>query len=225
MGWKELNHRIIACTRCPRLRLYCQEVARVKRRQFLQETYWGKPLPGFGDSKAKLWIFGLAPAAHGANRTGRMFTGDSSGDWLFRALAETGFANQSTSVSVHDGLKLHGAFISAAARCAPPDNKPTPQEIVNCSAFLAQEWELLGHKKILLALGAIGYDSLWNICKNQNVELPSKKPKFRHGLHFKAGEIECLASYHPSRQNTQTGRLTWTMWREIFETAKRSCLG
>jgi len=216
-GWKALENEIVSCTRCPRLRTYCRNVAREKKREFREEEYWGRPVPGFGDHSARVWIFGLAPAAHGANRTGRMFTGDSSGNWLYKALYETGFANQPTSVHVEDGLKLTDVYISASARCAPPDNKPTKEEIENCSTYLDAEWSLLKRKKIFVALGAIGYDSLWKLLKAKGVALPKGKPKFKHGLVVPLGEYEIRASYHPSRQNTNTGLLTWPMWVGLFK--------
>lgn len=220
MNWSELTKKIVACERCPRLREHCTTIARVKRRQYRDETYWGRPVPGFGDPKAYLWIWGLAPAAHGANRTGRMFTGDSSGNWLYRALHETGFANQARSEGRDDGLKLTGAFVSATARCAPPDNKPTKEEIAACEDYLRAEGELLKKKRVFLALGSIGFDALWKWMREESYPLPPKKPKFVHGLKFKVGAYTVLASYHPSRQNTQTGRLTWPMWKSIFERAR-----
>ncbi len=221
MSWKSLNHQITHCERCPRLRVYCAEVARVKRRQYREEIYWGRPVPGFGDAKAKLWIWGLAPAAHGANRTGRMFTGDSSGNWLYRALHDTGFANQPQSENRDDGLILTDAYVTATARCAPPDNKPTKNEIANCASYLRQEARLLKNKKVFLALGLIGFEALWKWAEEEKMPLPTKKPKFAHGLQFKVGDKFFLASYHPSRQNTQTGRLTWAMWVQIFKQARK----
>src|SRR5437762_6417338 len=155
----ELHDRVTSCRRCDRLRSYCQTVAREKRRAFADWDYWGRPVPGFGDPKARIWILGLAPAAHGANRTGRVFTGDRSGDFLFAALHRAGLASQPTSVSRDDGLSLRDVYISAAARCAPPGNKPSPDEIANCAPFLDEEWSLLAHKRVILALGKIGWDS------------------------------------------------------------------
>ncbi len=216
MGWDALDKMIVSCTRCPRLRTWCRTVAMEKKREFRNQTYWGLPVPGFGDKNARVWLFGLAPAAHGANRTGRMFTGDSSGNWLYKALFETGFANQPTSEHVEDGLALTDVFISASARCAPPGNKPTKEEIAHCAEYLDVEWELLTKKKIFVALGAIGFDSLWGLLKNKGVVLPKVKPKFRHGLIVDLGEYAIHASYHPSRQNTNTGKHTWPMWVGIF---------
>lgn len=214
---EKLNVQITECARCPRLRAHCKEVARVKRRAYLNQVYWGKPVPGFGDPKARIWIVGLAPGAHGANRTGRMFTGDRSGEWLYGALHRAGFANQAESTALSDGLSLTDVYISAAARCAPPDNKPLPEEIRNCERFLDAECVELENVKVLLALGKIALDSVVGILKRNGTALPHRLPKFRHGLEFQAGPYTVMASYHPSQQNTQTGRLTASMWNAIFQ--------
>ncbi len=212
--FQELNENIRACALCPRLNRYTEEVAHTRKREFRQETYWGKPVPGFGDPQATLWIVGLAPAAHGANRTGRMFTGDSSGQWLYRALFEVGLANQPESRSIDDGLVLSSVFISAAARCAPPGNKPLPGELRNCSRYLKEERYLLKKRRRILALGQIGFDACLKLFET---ELPTPKPRFSHGAEFQIGNTTLSCSYHPSRQNTNTGRLTWEMWIEVFE--------
>lgn len=218
--FQEINQEIVHCALCPRLRSHCEQVAREKKREFRQWEYWGKPIPGFGDPLARLWIVGLAPAAHGGNRTGRMFTGDSSGRWLYGALFKTGFANQPTSESRADGLMLKDAFISAAARCAPPDNKPLPQELANCERFLTAEWHALGQRRLTLVLGAIAFQSIWKLFGRQG-EKVQPRPKFGHGLIYQMGKETVLCSYHPSRQNTQTGRLTETMWLSVFEQARK----
>jgi uracil-DNA glycosylase family 4 len=206
-----LQSKIIACTLCPRLRDHCREVARVKRRAYLDHDYWGKPVPSFGDPDARVLILGLAPGAHGANRTGRMFTGDKSGEFLYRALYETGFASQPTSVSRKDGLKLTGAYISASAHCAPPDNKPTREELVNCRPYFERELSLLRNVRVVVALGRIAFDTYLSVT--------NQRAKFGHNVvhHF---EPILLASYHPSQQNTSTGKLTAKMLREVFEQAR-----
>ncbi len=220
--FQELKQSILNCQKCPRLLRHCQDIAHIRKREFRDWEYWGKPVPGFGDPDAVLWIVGLAPAAHGANRTGRMFTGDSSGNWLYKALYQTGFANQERAVSSSDGLTLTGAFISAACRCAPPDNKPTREELSACEPYLTQEFALLRRRKLTLALGAIALDSLWRVLKN-SMQAKGPKPKFGHGATYEIGGERILCSYHPSRQNTQTHRLTPQMWKEIFELARKSC--
>jgi len=190
-------------------------VARKKVRRFLDWDYWGRPLPGFGDLDAKLLVIGLAPAAHGGNRTGRMFTGDDSGNWLAKALNQIGFANKPFSNSKDDGLELKEAYITAAARCAPPDNEPTKEEIENCSRYLKTELKILKNLKVVLTLGKIAFESYL-----KHLSL-SEKPKFRHGSVYKyEGFPILIASYHPSRQNTQTKKLTWEMWVEVFKKVK-----
>ena len=211
---KSLNKKIASCTKCPRLSQYIREVAKKKVRRFAGQKYYGKPLSGFGDINAKLLIVGLAPAAHGGNRTGRMFTGDSSGDWRAKAMHKHGFASIPTSQSIDDGLVLKNAYITAAVRCAPPQNKPTKEEIDNCFSYLQQEWKILKNVSVVLCLGKIAYDAT---CKLLEV----KQEKFGHNQLFEYDSIKILTSYHPSKQNTQTGRLTWNDWSQVFQRAKR----
>ncbi|HET9940896.1 MAG TPA: uracil-DNA glycosylase [Candidatus Eisenbacteria bacterium] len=212
---------VIQCERCPRLREYCLEVARVKRAAYRDETYWGKPVPGFGDPKAWLLIVGLAPGAHGANRTGRMFTGDKSGEWLYGELHRQGLANRPDSLRANDGLKLDGVYISAAARCAPPDNKPLPVELDRCREYLAREVEALDRVKVVLALGRIGFDAFLKTRRELGRPPVAPKPEFGHGSVSRMPEgVLLLASYHPSQQNTSTGKLTAPMWRSVFTTAR-----
>ncbi len=217
-----LNNTIIACRRCPRLVAYREQIAREKKRMYRGEDYWGRPVPGWGDANARLYIVGLAPAAHGGNRTGRVFTGDSSGDFLFGALYRAGFANQPTSVSRDDGLKLRDVYIGAAARCAPPDNKPTPQEFANCFPYLAREFELLKNARVLLGLGAIGFNAILKLLASHNIALPKPIPKFGHNALYHIDTYSVIGTYHPSRQNTNTGKLTVKMFDAVFETAKRA---
>lgn len=216
----KLNHDLTHCERCPRLRTYCTHVAETKKKEFRAWDYWGKPVPGFGDPDARIWIIGLAPAAHGANRTGRMFTGDSSGRWLYRALHGEGFANTPDSVSRQDGLKLTGAYVSSAARCAPPKNRPSPEELKRCAVFLDREWVVLKKVRLLVALGAIGFQAALDLMKRQGIRIPRPRPRFRHAAFTNLGTRAILASYHPSRQNTNTGRLTEEMWSGIFKSAR-----
>jgi uracil-DNA glycosylase family 4 len=206
-----LQREIVACTRCPRLRDHCREVAQVKRRAYLDHEYWGKPVPSFGDPEARVLILGLAPGAHGANRTGRMFTGDKSGEFLYRALHETGFASQPASISRTDGLTLKGAYISASAHCAPPDNKPTREELLNCRPYLEREIRLLKNVRVVVALGRIAFDTYLSVIKERRA--------FGHGVVHHLSPI-LMASYHPSQQNTSTGKLTAKMLREVFEKAR-----
>ena len=214
MALRSLAAEIVACSQCPRLREHCANVAVVKRRAYQSETYWGLPVPGFGDPAARLLILGLAPGAHGANRTGRVFTGDSSGDFLFRALHETGFANQPNSSHRDDGLVLHNAWISASVRCAPPDNKPDPTEIRNCQPFLERELHLLKNLQGVVVLGRLAFDVYCRIAK-----LP--KLDFGHNLLHSQSKPWLLCSYHPSQQNTSTGRLTREMLHDVFALAQR----
>ena len=193
---------------------YRQKVAGKRTRRFSDQTYWGKPLTGFGDSSAQLLIVGLAPAAHGGNRTGRMFTGDSSGDWLAKVLYDFGFANKSTSISRDDGLILNNAYITAALRCVPPENKPTKDELTNCSDYLKIELEILRNAKVIICLGKIAYDCC---CKLIGI----KGIKFSHAKSFYFKRFVIICSYHPSRQNTQTGRLKWDQWSKVFYKAKK----
>lgn len=212
-----LNNTIIACRRCPRLVAYRQQVARDKRRMYRDQEYWGKPVPGWGDPQARVYLVGLAPAAHGGNRTGRVFTGDSSGDFLVAALYRAGFANQPTSRSRNDGLKLCDAYIGAAARCAPPDNKPTPQEFGNCNPYLQREFALLPNVRVLIGLGWIGFNAALGLLPGRGVALPRPRPHFGHNVSYHLGLYTVIGTYHPSRQNTNTGRLTAGMLDAVFE--------
>ena len=212
-----LNEEIIACTKCARLLKYREKVGREKRRAYREWEYWGKPVPGFGDAQARLLILGLAPAAHGANRTGRMFTGDRSGDFLYAALHKAGFASQPTSLHREDGLQLNNAYIAATCRCAPPENKPLPREILNCRSYLEREIEIL-QPKAILALGKIAWDGYLDILKQRGVIASRALYKFAHGAEAEvAPEIPRLFGvYHPSQQNTQTGRVTLAMYAEVL---------
>ena len=210
----ELDREITGCVACPRLVAWREEVARVKRRAFADQEYWGRPVPGFGDPDAWLMIVGLAPAAHGANRTGRVFTGDRSGDVLFAALHRAGLANQPTSVSADDGLRLDGCRVAAAARSAPPANRPTPDERARCLPFLRRELDLLPGADVLLALGAVGWDAALRA-----LDAPRPWPRFGHGAHAEIGARRLVGSYHPSQQNTFTGRLTPAMLDEVLALA------
>jgi len=215
----EIHERIITCQRCPRLRSYCAEVARTKRRAFRDEVYWGKPVPGFGDPRARVLLIALAPAAHGANRTGRVFTGDGhggSGDFLVAALHRAGFANIPTSNDVHDGLALRDVFITAAVRCAPPDNTPTPEEIVNCRAHLDAELAALPRIRVVVALGKIAFDAYLQLLSQRGASI-RPRPAFGHGVTVRLPNGQLLVgSYHPSRQNTNTGKLTARMLDDVF---------
>ncbi len=212
-----LERAIVTCERCPRLRSYCATVAREKRRAYREEEYWGRPVPGFGDPLARVLLVGLAPGAHGSNRTGRMFTGDASGDWLYEALHLAGFANQPTSVARDDGLKLSDCWIGAAGRCAPPGNKPEPAELAACRDYLAAELRLLRRLRIVLALGRIGHESFLRASGWWDRLAPCARPAFAHGAESVLPDGSVLVStFHPSRQNTQTGRLTRAMWHRVF---------
>ncbi len=214
----ELNKIIVGCTLCPRLVKYRRETAQRKVRRFRNWQYWGRPLPGLGDDKGRLLVVGLAPAAHGGNRTGRMFTGDSSGDWLIRALYEIGFANQPHSIHRDDGLELKNCYITAVARCAPPKNRPLSSELKNCQRYLITELILLRNIKIILCLGRLSFDWTLRAVKKLYPKLNTKSFIFKHGARYKLKETPytLYASYHPSRQNTQTGRMTWRMWIDTF---------
>ena len=225
----DVHHAIVSCERCPRLRDYCRRVAQEKKRAYRDDTYWGRPVPGFGDPSARLLIVGLAPAAHGANRTGRVFTGDGgggSGDFLMTALHRTAFANLDTSSHVNDGLTLHDAYIVAAVRCAPPDNKPLPEEITRCLDHLDAELAQLPNLRVVVALGKIAFDAWLLVLKRRGVRV-SPKPQFGHGsvVNIDAGTTGLpdvlIGCYHPSRQNTNTGVLTNTMMRAVFQKARR----
>jgi uracil-DNA glycosylase family 4 len=212
---------MIACTRCPRLQAYQRQVAHAKVRRFRQEAYWSKPVPSFGDPEARLVIVGLAPAAHGGNRTGRAFTGDLSGAWLYEALHAYGFASQPTSVHRHDALQLHDCYITQVLHCAPRANKPTTQEITNCQTYLLAELQLLRQARLLLPLGKIAFDACLRVCRERGLSLPTPRPRFGHGLYYQlASDLGLLASYHPSQQNTYTGRLSRQMFHEVFATAR-----
>jgi uracil-DNA glycosylase len=217
-----LRDEIVACERCPRLRRHCTEVAAVKRRAYREEEYWGRPVPPFGEADARLLILGLAPAAHGGNRTGRMFTGDRSGDWLYRALHRTGFAARPESLSRGDGQRLVGAYITAVARCAPPDNKPLPDEIRNCRPFLERELDLLACVRAVVALGRIAFDNYLAVLRTRGTIASRAAFAFGHGREYATGPGQPLliCSYHPSQQNTSTGRLTERMLLDVFERAR-----
>jgi uracil-DNA glycosylase family 4 len=213
-----LNERIVGCRACPRLVAWRELVAREKRASFADETYWGRPLPGFGDGNGEVLVVGLAPAAHGGNRTGRIFTGDRSGDWLFASLHRTGFANQPYSRAPGDGLQLSGAYISAVVRCAPPANKPTPVERDTCLPYLRAELTILEDLKIVVALGAFAWDGVMRAMDGVNV--PKPLPRFGHGAEVALGHLTLLGCFHPSQQNTFTGKLTESMLDAVFERAR-----
>lgn len=221
-----LNERIIRCRLCPRLAAYREKVARTKRRAYRAWDYWGKPVPGFGDPKAELFILGLAPAAHGGNRTGRVFTGDRSGDFLFAMLHRTGFASQPTSTDRDDGLKLRNAYIAATVRCAPPKNKPLPEEMLNCRRYLEAELELL-RPRAVLALGRIAFDGYLKLLQERDLIQSRAAYKFRHGASYQLprGLPRLFAAYHPSQQNTLTGRLTPAMFLSILRQIRRYLSG
>ena len=218
-----LNREIVACRRCPRLVEYREEVGRIKRRAYREQCYWAKPVPGFGDPRARMLLVGLAPGAHGANRTGRMFTGDSSGNFLYRALFEAGFASQASSVSSDDGLVLSGAYIGAAVRCAPPDNKPLPEEIRNCRSYLERELEVLGDLRVVVSLGRVAFDVYLSILRQQGKIARRSDFVFAHDKEHRTGPGHPLliSSYHPSQQNTSTGKLTAAMLKAVFVRARR----
>jgi uracil-DNA glycosylase len=217
-----LNREVVACTLCPRLVAYREKIAREKRRAYRDWTYWGKPVPGFGDPHARVLVLGLAPGAHGSNRTGRPFTGDSSGNFMYPVLYETGFANQPTTTDRTDGLVLTDVYITAAARCAPPANKPLPQELANCAPYLERELEGLKNVRVIVALGRIGFEAYLNYLKRRKLIAGKREYQFHHGAEYTLpdGRI-LLASYHPSNQNTQTGKLTKVMFRKIFKRARK----
>lgn len=215
--WDRLEKAQISCRKCPRLVDWREEVARVKRRAYLDWDYWGKPVPGLGDQDARVLVVGLAPGAHGANRTGRMFTGDGSGDFLYPALFKAGFANQPDATKRRDGLELSDMFISAVCRCVPPANKPKADEISNCRPYLEEEIDLLSHLQVVVALGKIAFDQTLRVYRQRSGE--RLRLDFKHNVQYDLGEgfPWLVASYHPSRQNTQTGRLTETMFAEVWE--------
>src|SRR5215470_2862034 len=218
----QLNSDLMACTRCPRLVAHREQVAREKRRAYRDWEYWGKPVPSFGDRNARVLIMGLAPGAHGSNRTGRPFTGDASGNFMYPVLHEVGFASQPVATDRNDGLVLRDLYITAAVRCAPPENKPLPQELVNCSSYLDREFECLKKARVVVALGKIGFDAYLSQLKRQNCLQRRSPYLFHHGAKYKMPDGRwLLASYHPSNQNTQTGKLTRKMFTEIFKEAAR----
>ena len=217
-----LQEEVVACRLCPRLNRHCAEVARIKRQAYRDWEYWGKPVPSFGDPDAEVLILGLAPGAHGSNRTGRPFTGDRSGELLYRVLHRAGFASQPESVSREDGLRLTGAYITAAVRCAPPGNKPTPQEIRRCRSFLERELELLPKVRVVVALGKIAFDVYLSILRDRGVIRSRSAFVFAHNAEHRIGPGQPLliSSYHPSQQNTSTGKLTEKMLMQVFLKAK-----
>jgi uracil-DNA glycosylase family 4 len=216
-----LERTIVECSQCPRLVAHREETARVKVRRFREWDYWGKAIPGLGDADARLLVVGLAPAAHGGNRTGRMFTGDRSGDWLYGALHRAGFASQATSVSRNDGMQLSDCYITATVRCAPPGNKPLPQESAQCRPFLVEELRLLRRITVVIALGKIAFDGYLKACRDLGHSLPRPLPDFGHGhVHPLPWGVTLIASYHPSQQNTFTGKLTKPKFHSVFAKAK-----
>ncbi len=217
-----IRRSVIACERCPRLRRYCTAVARERKREFRDQPYWGRPVPGFGDPRARVLVVGLAPAAHGGNRTGRVFTGDQSGDWLFEALHRFGFASQPHSVSRDDGMRLADCYIAAAVRCAPPQNRPTRAETARCRRYLTGELALLTRLAVVIALGAFAHDAWLRAAGWRDRLPPSARPRFAHGAEARLPDgTVLLSSYHPSRRNTNTGTLTRAMWHAIFRRARR----
>ncbi len=218
----DVRREVVGCTRCPRLVEHRETVARAKRRMYADWDYWGRPLPSFGDPDARLLIVGLAPAAHGANRTGRMFTGDRSGDFLFTTLHELGFASSPISRGRDDGMRLDDAYVTAVARCAPPGNRPLREELDNCRRYLVAELSLLRRVRVVMALGRIAFDGVIAAYRDAGVDIPRPRPPFAHGAAYDMGDVTLMASYHPSRQNTQTGRLTQQMLTDAFRSAKEA---
>jgi uracil-DNA glycosylase family 4 len=219
-GLDALEADIVGCRRCPRLVAWREEVARVKRASFASEPYWGRPVPGFGDPAARVLVLGLAPAAHGGNRTGRVFTGDRSGDWLFAALHRAGLANQARSVSRDDGLRLRDCWVSAAVRCAPPANKPTPQERDTCLPYVVEELRLLRGVRVIVCLGSFAWSAGLRTLTSAGVELPRPRPRFGHGAQAPVGRYTLLGCFHPSQQNTFTGKLTEPMLDDVMRQAR-----
>jgi uracil-DNA glycosylase len=216
---------VVSCRKCPRLVAWREQVAQVKRAAYAREDYWGRPLPGFGDPDARILVLGLAPAAHGGNRTGRIFTGDRSGDWLFAALWRAGLANQPQSVSRGDGLTLRGCYVTAAVRCAPPANRPLPPERDNCLPYLERELVLLADVGVIVCLGGFAWDAALRALAALEVPIPRPRPRFGHGSRAAVGRRTLLGCYHPSQQNTFTGRLTEPMIDEVLEQAKDTAGG
>lgn len=221
MSLVQISREIEACNLCPRLREHCLHIAEIKRRAYRNMQYWGKPVPGFGDPKARLLVLGLAPGAHGANRTGRVFTGDKSGDFLYRAMHETGFANQPTSVSRNDGLQLHDAWVSASVRCAPPDNKPLPEEFRRCRPYLDREIAALRNLQAVICLGKLAWDTYLGYLRDSGQPIRMADYVFGHGAVYANRNPVLIGSYHPSQQNTSTGRLTAAMLHDVFATARQ----
>ena len=215
-----ISRTVVKCTRCPELRAYCREVARIKRRAFADMEYWGKPVPGFGDPRARIAIVGLAPAAHGANRTGRMFTGDRSGEFLYAALHRAGFANQPHSVSREDGLALKDVYITAPVRCAPPANRPTPQQMKNCAGYLREELAIV-RPYVVICLGSIAWRAMLDFLRSEGAAIPRPLPRFSHGGEVVAGDTTLLGCYHVSQQNTFTGKLTPGMLDAVLKRATK----
>jgi uracil-DNA glycosylase family 4 len=215
-----VDREVISCRKCPRLVAWREQVAHTKRAAFADEEYWGRPLPGFGDPEATVLVLGLAPAAHGGNRTGRIFTGDRSGDWLFAALHRSGFANQPQSISRDDGLKLRGCYVTASVRCAPPANRPLPSERDHCLPYLTRELTLLRRVKVIVCLGGFAWDVALRALATAGLPAPRPRPRFAHGAALALGRLTMLGCYHPSQQNTFTGRLTEAMIDEVLGRAK-----
>jgi uracil-DNA glycosylase family 4 len=220
-----LTAEIVECRACPRLVEWREQVAREKRSAFRDEEYWGRPVPGFGDPQARLLVAGLAPAAHGGNRTGRVFTGDRSGDWLFAAMHRAGFANQATSVRADDGLRLHDAYVAAAVRCAPPANKPTPEERDRCLPYLVRELQLLRRALVIVVLGQFAYDATARVLAGSGSPLPVPRPRFGHGIEVATARYIVVGCFHPSQQNTFTGKLTEPMLDDVFGRARELVAG
>jgi uracil-DNA glycosylase family 4 len=219
---ERLQNKIVNCRLCPRLVRWREKVAHEKTVRFKDWLYWGKPNPSFGDSKARLLLVGLAPAAHGGNRTGRMFTGDRSGDWLYRTLYRFGFANQPTSTSREDGLRLTDCYITATCRCAPPANKLLPREVLDCRPFLLREIELLRMVRVVVGLGKVGFDNAFNAYRELGLTSLKTRPEFAHGATYRLNEdVTLIGSFHPSQQNTFTGKLTQAMFNAVFREAKK----
>ncbi|HEX5613764.1 MAG TPA: uracil-DNA glycosylase [Acidimicrobiia bacterium] len=216
----ELTAEVVRCRACPRLVEWRERVGAEKRAAFRDETYWARPVPGFGDPDARVLVAGLAPAAHGGNRTGRVFTGDRSGDFLFASLHRTGFANQAHAVAIDDGLRLHDAYIAAAVRCAPPANAPTPTERDECRPYFVREIELLTSLRIVVALGSFAYESVWRALREAGHDLGPRRPRFGHGVEHTTGPVAVVCSFHPSQQNTFTGKLTPPMLDAVFTRAR-----
>jgi uracil-DNA glycosylase family 4 len=220
-AWDELRAEVVACRACPRLVAWREEVARTKRAAYRDEEYWGRPVPGFGDPDAAILLVGLAPAAHGGNRTGRVFTGDRSGDWLYGALHRAGLANQPTSVSADDGLRLADTYVTAVVKCAPPDNAPTTAERDRCTPYFARELTLLGRARVAVALGGYAYTALCRALGDAGVTVPRPRPAFAHGVEVPTDRLTILGCYHPSQQNTFTGRLTEPMLDAVLARARQ----